>query len=295
MKRRLRSGRGDVIVAPRTDRRGNRSGDRRQPDARRRRGCRPGLVATVLVGALGSRALAAAQTRVLLSGGFAPAYQTLLPRCERATGHAVVTERGASLGNAPKAIPGRVRRGEPADVLIMDGDALDDLSREGYVVAGTRVDLARSRIGLAVRAGRSHPDISSVGALVGVLRNAGSIAYSASSSGVYLATQLFPRLGLAEELRSKSRQVTGEPVGAVVARGEADLGFQQMSELLAVPGIEVVGPLPEPLQKVTVFAAGVASRSGNRDAARALITCLASPEAAPIIRTTGMEPASVGP
>jgi molybdate transport system substrate-binding protein len=194
------------------------------------------------------------------------------------------------MGSGPSSIPSRLERGEAADVVIVAAAALEQLIEDGRVVAGSRVDLARSGIGMVVRAGVAKPDISSVEALRRALLAAKSIAFSASVSGVYLSTELFPRLGIAEQVMAKSRRIEGERVGAVVARGEAEIGFQQVSELLPVPGVDYVGPLPPEVQRITVFSAGVTVASGNQDAARALIAFLTSPEAAETIRRSGLEP-----
>jgi molybdate transport system substrate-binding protein len=148
----------------------------------------------------------------------------------------------------------------------------------------------RSSIGVAVRAGAPKPDIGTLDALKRTLLQAKSIAYSASASGVYLSQEMFPRLGIADQIRGKCKRIANEPVGAVVARGDAEIGFQQISELLPVPGIDYVGPLPREVQKVTVFSAGIASGAKHPDAARALIKFLASPDAAPAIQKSGLEP-----
>jgi molybdate transport system substrate-binding protein len=157
-------------------------------------------------------------------------------------------------------------------------------------VAGSRVDVARSAIGMAVRAGAPKPDISSVDALKRTLLRAKSVAHSASVSGVYLSTELFQRLGIADQMKGKTQRIERERVGAVVARGEAEIGFQQISELLPVPGIDYVGPLPPEVQRVTVFSAGVGARARDPEAARAFIRFLASPDAAAVISTTALEP-----
>jgi molybdate transport system substrate-binding protein len=263
------------------------------PHMRTRPGAAVGIAA--LVGAtlfwLAGTA-AADEIKVMTSGGFTAALIELTPAFERATGHTVVTTYGASLGGAPDSIPNRLRRGEPADIVILASEALDDLVRQGRVVAGSRVDLARSSIGMAVRAGAPKPDISSVDALKRVLLRAKSIAYSASASGVYLSMELFPRLGIAAEIAGKSKRIESERVATVVARGDAEIGFQQISELLPVAGIEYVGPLPPEVQRVTVFSAGVAADAKTPDAARALITFLASAAGAPAITKSGMEPMS---
>jgi molybdate transport system substrate-binding protein len=233
---------------------------------------------------------AATEIRVLCSGAFKAAYAALVPEFESATGHKVVTAWGSSVAGAPTSIPARLARREPADIAIMAGDGLDRLTHEGLIVAGSRVDLARSGIGIAVRAGAPRPDIGSADALVRAVRQAALVGHSTSASGIYMR-DLFRRLGLAEELGDRIRQVEGEPVGAVLARGEIEIGFQQVSELLPVPGIDFVGPLPEEIQHITVFAAGIASAAHEPTAARALIAHLTAPAAAPIIRRSGMEPA----
>jgi molybdate transport system substrate-binding protein len=224
------------------------------------------------------------------SGGFAAAYRELAPEFERTTKNTLVTSWGASMGSGPDTIPSRLERGEPVDVLIMAGSALDELIKKGKVVPGSRVDLARSVIGMAVRAGAPKPDISSVDAFKRTLLEAKSIAFSTSASGVYLSNELFPRLGIADQIIGKSKRIEGEPVGAVVARGEAEIGFQQISELLSVPGIDFVGPLPAAIQKVTVFSAGIAVGAKEPEAARALIKFLTSPAAVPAITKSGLEP-----
>jgi molybdate transport system substrate-binding protein len=231
----------------------------------------------------------AAEIRVMISGGFTAAYEQLAPEFERRTGDTLVTVQGPSMGTAPEAIPVRLARGEPADVLIMVGDALDGLAGQGKVVAATRTDLANSRIGLSVRAGAPKPDISTVEAFRRTLLQARSIAYSDSASGVYVSTEMFARMGIADQVGPKARKIVAERVGAVVARGDAELGFQQISELLPVAGAQFVGPIPAELQKVTVFSAGVASASKEPQKARALIAFLASPAARPTILKTGLE------
>jgi molybdate transport system substrate-binding protein len=233
---------------------------------------------------------AAADIKVMISGGFSAAYHELIPGFEQATGDHVETATGPSMGQTPNAIPVRLARGEPADVLIMVGSALADLIAEGKVVPGSRVDLARSFIGVAVRAGALKPDISSAEAFRHALLAAKSIAYSDSASGVYVSTEMFQRLGIVDEMKGKARMIPAEPVGAVVARGEAEIGLQQVSELLPVAGIDCVGPLPPEIQKVTVFAAGVASGAKEPAAAKLLIQYLSSPAAFATIKKTGLMP-----
>jgi molybdate transport system substrate-binding protein len=190
-------------------------------------------------GVLGLAALfgapaSAAEIKVMNSGGFTAAYKDLAPGCERTTGNTVATAWGASMGTAPDAIPMRLARGEPADVLIMAAPALDQMITEGKALPGSRVDLARSSIAMAVRAGAPKPDISTVGAFTKALLEAGSIAYSASASGVYLSSEVLPRLSGGDRIMAKSRKIMSERVGSVVARGDAEIGFQQLSELIPI-------------------------------------------------------------
>jgi molybdate transport system substrate-binding protein len=226
---------------------------------------------------------------VMTSGAFTAAYLELIPQLELITKRKIVTAT-TTMGSGAVSIPSRLQRGEPADVVIVADTALVKLIKDGLVVAESRTPLARSAIGLAARAGAPKPDISSTEALKRALLQAKSIAYSASVSGDYLTTELFQRLGIADQLMRKSRRIEGERVGAVVARGEAEIGFQQISELLPVPGINYLGPLPAEVQKVSVFSAGVAAATRDSKAAYAVIRFLASPQAAPAITKSGLEP-----
>ena len=228
------------------------------------------------------------EIRVMTSGAFTAAYFDLIPELERITKKKIVTA-ATSMGTGSDSIPSRLERGEPVDVVIVADTALVQLIKDGMVLAESRTPLARSAIGMAVRSGLPRPDISSVDALKRTLMQAKSIAYSASVSGHYLSSELFQRLGIADQVMPKSRRIEGERVGAVVARGEAEIGFQQTSELLSVPGIDYVGPLPPEVQKVAVFSAGVTVGAGDSDAAHTLIRFLASPDAADAIRKSGME------
>lgn len=231
----------------------------------------------------------AAEIKVMISGGFSAAYYKLMPEFERVSGHKVVTLRGPSMGETPQAIPNRLARGEPTDVVIMVGYALDGLIRNGKVTAESRTDLAWSPIAMAVRAGAPQPDISTVEAFKRALVDAKSIAHSDSASGVYLSTELFGRLGVHDQIKGKLYKSPGEPVGRVVARGQAEIGFQPVSELRPHPGIDIVGPIPAELQVVNVFAAGIAVGAREPEAGKALIAFLVSPAAKPVIIESGME------
>src|SRR6267154_1025943 len=238
----------------------------------------------------------AAEVHVMISAGFYKVYSELGPAFERASGHRLVTTRGPSMGDSPESIPTRLARGEAADVVILDGGAADELGKRGLVRADSKVELARSQIGMVVREGAKKPDIDSVEAFRKTLLAAKSIAYSDSGSGTYLATTLFAKLGVVEQVRGKSRKVrgppSGEPVAAVVARGEAELGFQQVSELINVPGVTLVGAIPSELQQDTFFSAALGNAVRQPEAAGALLRFLASSEAAPAISKAGLAPLS---
>jgi molybdate transport system substrate-binding protein len=214
----------------------------------------------------------------------------LVPEFERATGHKVLTARGPSMGTTVNAIPVRLERGEPADVLIMVGYALKDLADKGKVMAGSSVDLVKSPIGIAVKSGALRPDISTADAVRRALLAAKTIAYSDSASGVYVSTEMFQKLGIADAMKDKARKIPATPVGEIVAHGDAEIGFQQISELKAVAGVDIVGPLPDELQRITVFSAGIAAASKEPEAGRALIKFLASSAARDAIVKSGMEP-----
>ena len=249
-----------------------------------------GVVTTLAL----SSAASAAEVRVMISGGLAAAYKALVPEFERATGHKVLTAYGPSMGTTINAIPIRLERGEAADVLIMVGYALDDLAKQGKVIADSRVELVKSPIGIAVKSGAAKPDISNADAIRRMLLAAKTIAYSDSASGVYVSTEMFDKLGIREAMQGKARKVPATPVGEIVAHGDAEIGFQQISELRPVEGIDIVGPLPDELQKITLFSAGIATVSKEPDAGKALIKFLASPAARPEIVKSGMDPIVAG-
>jgi molybdate transport system substrate-binding protein len=232
----------------------------------------------------------AAEVRVMISGGLTAAFNALVPEFEKQTGDKVLVAYGPSMGTTINAIPVRLERGEPADVLIMVGDALGDLAKKGKVIPESQVELVKSGIGVAVKAGAPKPDISTDDALKRALLAAKSVAYSDSASGVYISTEMFMKLGVEAEMKDKARMIPATPVGEIVAKGEAELGFQQISELKPVAGIDIVGPLPANLQKITVFSAGIATASKEPEAGKALINFLSSPVANAEIIKSGMEP-----
>jgi molybdate transport system substrate-binding protein len=240
------------------------------------------------------RAASAADVHVMISSGFFGVYSELGPAFEKASGHHLVTTRGPSMGDSPESIPTRLARGEAADVVILDGGAADELGKRGLVRADSKVELARSLIGMVVQAGAAKPDIGSAEAFRSTLLAAKSIVYSDSGSGTYLSTTLFPKLGIADQIAGKSRKVrgppSGEPVAAVVARGDAEIGFQQVSELIRTPGITFAGTIPTEFQPGFSFAAVLTGTAGQPEAAGALIRFLASPEAAAVISKAGLLP-----
>ncbi|MFI8646594.1 substrate-binding domain-containing protein [Pseudomonas iridis] len=231
----------------------------------------------------------AEQVSVMTSGGFTAAYKILGPKFAAATGNTLDTQFGPSMGKAPEAIPNRLARGEHADVVIMVGYALDELIKQGKVDPASRVELADSRIGLVVRAGAPKPDISNVESLKKTLLDAQSVAYSDSASGVYIEQQLFKKLGIEDQLKPKAKMIAKIPVGSVVATGDYQLGFQQVSELLPVPGVSFVTKIPESVQSVTRFAAGIPVNAQHPAEAKALLAYLAAPAAQADVLATGLD------
>jgi molybdate transport system substrate-binding protein len=225
-----------------------------------------------------------AEIKVLLSAAFKEAYIELVPQFERATGHKVETLW------APSAeIMKRMKEGEIVDLVIVSAPSIDELKGLGIVASNGRADLATCGVGVAVKAGAPKPDISSGEAVKRAVLAARAIVYSHGPSGVYLAG-LFERMGIADAIKPKVMRVQGEPGGAVVARGEAEIGFQQVCELLPVPGVDLVGPLPPDIQEITTFSSGVHAKAKAPEAARALVEFLIAPAAAPVIKAKGMNP-----
>lgn len=249
------------------------------------------IVALVCIAASLPIPIAAAQDlTVMTSGGFAAPVEHLVPKFEASSGLHVAQVHGASMGTTTTAIPMRLARSEPADVVILARSALDALAKQGLVIEGSQVDLVRSKIGMAVKAGAPVPDIGTVAAFKKTLLAAKSIAYSDSASGVYIETEMYKKLRIESQAARKSTKILGDPVGGVVAKGDAEIGFQQMSELKPIPGITIVGPIPDEVQQITVFSAGIVAASKHKGAARALIAYLASASACPVIVQDALEP-----
>jgi molybdate transport system substrate-binding protein len=248
-----------------------------------------------LLGTIAAPAIATAtraegvEIHVMSSGSFTAAYQRLRPEFERRTGHRLVSTFGASFGPDPTALPQRLARGEPADVVLALSDGLEALGQAGHVDLASMTNLAETRVAFAVRSGTPKPDMSSVAALREALLGARSIAYSPSGSGLYFERELVQRLGIAEQVLPKSRRWFPDRIGTVVARGDAELGLQQISELLPIPGIEIIR-IPEEVQRVSIAAAVLATRARQPEAARQLMAFLASPDTAEAIAATGLDP-----
>ena len=227
----------------------------------------------------------AEEIKVLSTQATQEAYLELVAQFEKTSGHKVATVFSGTL-NVQK----RLSDGELYDLIIMAGPAIDDQVKQGKAVAGSRVDLAKSGVGLAVRKGAARPEIGSVDALKRTLLAAKSIGYSTGPSGLYMLS-VFEKLGIAEQVKARLKQTpSGVFVGNLIASGETEIGFQQISELVHFAGIDFVGPLPPDLQRMTMFSAGIHAGAKQADAARALVKFITAPAAAPIIRKHGLEP-----
>lgn len=231
----------------------------------------------------------AARLNVLISGGFAGAYERLLPEFTRASGIGVTTGSGASQGSGPQTIAAQLARGVPADVVILSREGLIELIAAKRIVAGTDVDLAQVPLGVAVRAGTAKPDVSTVAAFKGVLLKAKIIAMPASTSGIWLRTELFPRLGIADKISFKEAP-RGSDATAMVAAGLVDLAVMPVSEIVHAAGVDCAGPIAPEIQFVQTFSAAIVAGSQQIAGARRLIELLASARAAEAIKASGMEP-----
>ena len=230
-------------------------------------------------------AVRAAEIKVLSTQATEQAYRELAPQFEQASGHKVSTIFTGTLD-----VQKRIAAGESYDIILMAGPAIDDFIKAGKVVPGSRVDIARSGVGVAVKAGAPKPDIGSTEAVKKTLLAAKSIGYSTGPSGVYL-TGLFQRLGVADAIKGKLKQTpTGVFVGNIVASGEAEIGFQQVSELAHFPGVDFVGPLPADIQEITVFSAGLQVGAKETEPAKAWLKFLTAPEHAAAFTSRGLTP-----
>jgi molybdate transport system substrate-binding protein len=227
----------------------------------------------------------AAEIKVLSSNGVHPVMDEMVPEFERATGHKVSIDYDTT-----NVLLGRIKAGEPADLTILTKPVIEDLIKQGKIVAGSGKALSSSGVGVAVKAGLPKPDISSVDAFKRALLEAKSIAFTKTgASGIHFAN-VVERLGIAEQVNAKAKVPSGGMVGELVAQGEAEMAVQQVPELMAVPGIQFVGPLPPELQIITVLSTGVLTGARQAEAAKALIDFLKTPAAARVFKAKGMEP-----
>jgi len=228
-----------------------------------------------------------AQLEVMISGGFSGPYNQMLPAFEKATGIKVVTKSGASQGSGPKTIKAQLAAGTTADVVILSREGLTELMEQNKILQGSDVDLAQAPLGLAIPAGNPKPDISTVSAFANALVKAKKIVVPGSTSGIYLTQELFPKLGVSNQI---SVQVTerGAQAAAILAAREANIAVQPSSELVNIPGIDYVGPIPNSVQLIQTFAAAIVVNSPNQESARKLIQFLSSPNAVGPIKNSGM-------
>jgi molybdate transport system substrate-binding protein len=223
---------------------------------------------------------------VLSSIATREAYNELVPQFERQSGHTVATTWAGTTD-----IMKRMAAGETYDVVMISSKELDELIQQGKIVPGSRVDLASSNIGVAVRAGAPKPDISSGEALKAVLLAAKTVGYTSGPSGIYMAA-LIERMGIADAVKPKHRGVaSGGTIGTIVASGDAEIGFQQVSELVHIKGIDYVGPLPKDVECITVFSSGIHGRAKNPDAGKALVAFLSAASTRPVYQKHGLDPA----
>ncbi len=230
----------------------------------------------------------AAEIKVLSSNAMSDAMADLLPEFERTSGHKVV----ATYGPSP-AVMNRIKAGEPADIVVLGRQSIDELKKAGKVVPGSEADLAKTTAGIAVRAGAPKPDISTVEAFKNAMLSAQSVAVSEGASGNHFR-RVLDRLGIAEAMKPKLKVVPGAAHTAkLVAAGEAEIAVQLMSELQAVPGAEIAGPLPGDLHFELLLAAALDANAKEPEAAATLIKFLASPAVSPVLKRKGMEPAQL--
>ena len=233
--------------------------------------------------------MASGQLRVLISGGFSGAYGKLLPEFERTTGINVMTGSGASQGTGPQTIAAQLARGVAADVVILSREGLTELIAANRIATGTDKDLARVPLGIAVRAGAPKPDVSTVTAFKQLLLAAKTVAMPASTSGIWLQTDLFPRLGIADKVSTKAAP-RGSDATRMVAAGDVDLAVMPVSEIMHAPGVDFAGSITSEIQFLQTFSAAIVAGSKQIENSKRLIAFLASARAAPVIESSGMEP-----
>ena len=241
------------------------------------------LASALTCGAIVAEVARAADISIMSTVAHKDAYLEMLPAFERASGHKAATQWVPTV-----EVLRRIKAGETVDLVLMAAGGIEDLTRSGKIEAGSAVPFVKSGVGIAVRAGAPKPDVGSAEAFKRTMLAAKSVAYSTGPSGNYLVG-LFERMGIAAEVKAKTKLIQGEPVGDVVARGDAEIGFQQIPEILPVKGIQYLGPLPAEIQYTTVFTAGIHTEAKQAAAARALVSFLKTPEAAAIYKKHGLE------
>jgi molybdate transport system substrate-binding protein len=247
-------------------------------------------ISLVLATILAFSTPAEAQLKVMISGGFSTAYKQVLPEFEKESGVAVTTLSGASQGKGPETIAAQLARGVEVDVVIMSREGMGELMKQGRIAAGTDADLATAPIGVAVRSGATKPDVGTIEGFRQALLNAKLVAVPASTSGIFLMEEVFPRLGVRDRIRTRV-MARGSQSADLVVKGEADLVVQPVSELIHVKGLDYAGAIPAEVQLIQMFGAAVVAGSKQADAGKKLIAFLTSARTAPAIRQNGMEPA----
>ncbi len=231
----------------------------------------------------------AAEIKVLTGGAFKQVVLALVPAFERESGHKVIVDNDTA-----GALKKRIEGGEAFDIAVVTPAVIGELATAGKIVPGSRLDLARVGVGVAVKEGAPKPDIATVEALKQALISAKTVAYidpaSGGSSGVYIE-KLFQQLGIADQIRPKAKLKRGGHVADLIVSGEAEIALHQISEIIPVKGAVLVGPLPKEIQNYTTYAAGLSASSASKDAAQAFIKALAGPAAAAVLKEKGMEPA----
>lgn len=244
-----------------------------------------GFIVATAVGLFISGAASAAEIKVIASGATKEIINEILPAFEKNSGHKVAIEFTGTAN-----IKKRIAAGETYDLVIVGAPEIDAFAQQGKIASGTRTDLMKSGVGVAVRSGASKPDIGSSEALKKTLLAAKSIGYSSGPSGDHMVN-LVERMGIADQVKPKMKQVpSGSRISTMIESGEAEIGFQQISELIHENGIDYIGPLPSEVQKITVYAAGLHTGAREPEAAKALVKALAAPDAATLIKAHGMEP-----
>lgn len=243
------------------------------------------LLFAATCGLLVSGAVQAAELKVLASGAVKEAYAELVPQFEKASGHKVTITWAGTVD-----IKKKVAAGEAYDVIIVASPEMDAFVKDGKVAAGTKADLVKSSVGVAIKPGTAKPDLSSGDGLKKALLAAKSVGFSTGPSGAYMQ-KLFEKMGIAEQIKAKAKITQpGVPVAGLIRNGDAEIGFQQVSELIHEPGIDFLGPIPNDVQQITTFSGGIPASSKEQGAAKALQTFLTAKERADTLKKHGLSP-----